>query len=122
MNTNNNYGRKSGSLNKFSKESKEEISKLFEKDFMEMRKHFNYVDLDKKFIALKPIAKILCSGNDEVSLETKRIIFESLKAEFKKLKFHICQLPPEKKAVELRQYLTYLDKSQIDEVMKNLNR
>lgn len=78
--------------------------------------------MDKKFITLKPIVKILCSGNDEVSIETKKIIFESLKDEFKKLKFHICQLPPEKKAVELRKYLTYLDKNQIDEVLKNLKK
>lgn len=132
MNTNNNNqqlenpkmggGRHQKSYNKLTKEAKELILEHFENDFKRADKLFAYVPIDERFKSLKPIVKQLTTGNDEVSIKTKEIIFESLKEEFKKLKFYINQLPQDKRAIELRQYLYYLDKEQIETVFSNIRK
>lgn len=109
-------GRKSESFNKLSKEAKESLLIAFENDLQKLDKLFNYLPMDERFVGLKPIIKMLCTGSDEVSLNTKQLIYESLKREFKMLKFYINQLPQNKKAIELRQYLFCLDKDQIEDI------
>ena len=118
----NNFGRKKASFNKISKETKESLLKAFKNDFERYDKIFAYVPYDERFSSLKPVIKMLCTGSDEVSIKTKEIIYESLHLEFKKLKFYINQLPTEKRATELRQYLFCLDKQQIEEVFSSLSR
>ena len=118
----NNFGRKKASFNKLSKKAKESLLTTFENDFGRLDKIFAYVPYDERFSSLKPVVKMLCTGSDEVSLKTKEIIYESLHLEFKKLKFYINQLPTEKRATELRQYLFYLDKEQIEEIFRNIRR
>lgn len=78
--------------------------------------------MDERFVGLKPIVKMLCTGSDEVSIKTKELIYESLKREFNMLKFYINQLPQNKKAIELRQYLFCLDKEQIEEIFTTIKR
>lgn len=118
----NNFGRKKASFNKLSKGTKESLLTTFENDFKRLDKIFAYVPYDERFSSLKPVVKMLCTGSDEVSLKTKEIIYESLHLEFKKLKFYINQLPTEKRATELRQYLFCLDKEQIEEIFSNIRR
>lgn len=115
-------GRKSGSLNKLSKEAKEVLLEAFENDLQRVDKLFGYIPMDERFVGLKPVVKMLCSGSDEVSIKTKELIYESLKREFKMLKFYINQLSSEKRAIELRQYLFCLDKEQIEEIFKTIGR
>jgi|GEM_PF-2275351 len=113
-------GRKVGSTNKLSQEAKEYLLEVFGDDLANLNKYMAHITIDERFIALKPYAKILTTGNDEVSIETKKIIFDNLQEHFKRLKFYIAQLPAEERATELRQYLFCLDKEQIEEVFKSL--
>lgn len=113
-------GRHKQSLNKFSKNSKQKIFEHFEDDLKRLDKLFAYVPMDERFQKLKIVIKILCSGNDEVSIKTKELIYETLEREFTKLKFYINQLPQNKKAIELRQYLFCLDKNLIEKVFNNM--
>jgi hypothetical protein len=115
-------GRKADSFNKLSKESKESLLEAFENDLQKLDKLFSYIPMDERFVGLKPIVKMLCTGSDEISIKTKELIYESLKREFKMLKFYINQLPQNKKAIELRQYLFCLDKEQIKEIFSTLRR
>lgn len=115
-------GRKAESFNKLSKEAKESLLEAFKNDLQKLDKIFGYVPMDERFVGLKPIVKMLCTGSDEVSIKTKELIYESLKREFNMLKFYINQLPSNKKAIELRQYLFCLDKEQIEEIFKTIKR
>ena len=115
-------GRKLSSNNKLTKNAKQELFNAFEEDFVRLEKSFAYLPMDERFVGLKPIIKVLCTGDDEVSKKVKELIYESLKREFKMLKFYINQLPANKKATELRQYLFCLDKQQIEDVFLNLKR
>lgn len=117
-----NSGRKIGSQNKLSVKARENLLELFEGDIKKLHKSFNYVDVDEKFITLKPVIKLLCTGNDEVSNNTRNLIYESLKNEFVKIKFYINQLPPDKRATELRQYLNYLNKDQIENIFGSIRK
>lgn len=117
-----NSGRKIGSQNKLSVKAKENLLELFEGDIKQLHRSFNYVDIDERFVTLKPIIKLLCTGNDDVSNNTRNIIYESLKNEFVKIKFYINQLPPDKRATELRQYLSYLNKDQIENIFGSIRR
>jgi hypothetical protein len=115
-------GRKAESFNKLSKEAKESLLEAFENDLQKIDKLFSYIPMNERFVGLKPIIKMLCTGSDEVSIKTKELIYESLKREFNMLKFYINQLPQNKKAIELRQYLFCLDKEQIEEIFKTMKR
>lgn len=115
-------GRNSNSFNKLSKEAKQSLYEAFGDDLGKLENLFHHIPVNEKFVGLKPIVKMLCTGADEVSLKTKGLIYESLKREFKMLKFYINQLPQEKKAIELRQYLFCLDKEQIEEIFKTMRR
>jgi hypothetical protein len=118
----NNFGRKKASFNKLSKEAKENLYTVFENDLQRFDKIFANLPMDEKFTGLKPVVKLLCTGSDEVSIKTKKLIYDSLKREFKMLKFYINQLPTEKRAAELRQYLFCLDKEQIEEIFRSVRR
>jgi hypothetical protein len=115
-------GRKAESFNKLSKEAKESLLEAFENDLQKLDKLFSYIPMNERFVGLKPVVKMLCTGSDEVSIKTKELLYESLKREFNMLKFYINQLPQEKKAIELRQYLFCLDKEQIEEIFKTIKR
>ncbi|ANO48849.1 hypothetical protein Pf1_00601 [Flavobacterium columnare] len=115
-------GRKAESFNKLSKEAKESLLEAFENDLQKLDKLFGYIPMNERFVGMKPVVKMLCTGSDEVSIKTKELIYESLKREFNMLKFYINQLPQEKKAIELRQYLFCLDKEQIEEIFKTIKR
>ncbi|AWM14644.1 hypothetical protein DI487_12790 [Flavobacterium sediminis] len=115
-------GRKLKSTNKLTKNAKQELFQAFKEDFVGLEKSFAYLPMDERFVGLKSIIKILCAGNDKVSIKTKEIVYESLNREFKMLKFYINQLPQNKKATELRQYLFCLDKEQIEEVFRTMKR
>lgn len=113
-------GRKKGSQNKLTPNSKEKLLELFNEDIRKIHKSLNYVSPDEKFVKLRPIVELLCKGNDEVSRETRNIIFEKLEDEFKKLKSYLCQLPADKRAIEMRKYLLLLDKEQIETALNNM--
>ena len=115
-------GRKAESFNKLSKEAKESLLEAFENDLQKLDKLFGYIPMNERFVGMKPVVKMLCTGSDEVSIKTKELIYESLKREFNMLKFYINHLPQEKKAIELRQYLFCLDKEQIEEIFKTIKR
>ncbi len=115
-------GRRANSFNKLSKEAKQSLLEAFEEDLIKLDKLFNYIPHNEKFVGLKPVVKMLCTGADEFSLKTKGLIYESLKDEFKKLNSYFYHLPQEKKAIELRQYLFCLDKEQIEEIFKTMRR
>ena len=69
MNINNNTSKgrsKIKSFNEFSKESKKTSLNIFGNEFNRINKHFSYKFLRiEKFKNLKPIAKILRSGNEK---------------------------------------------------------
>jgi len=117
-----NSGRKIGSQNKLSVKAKENLLELFEGDIKQLHRSFNYVGIDERFVTLKPIIKLLCTGNDDVSNNTRNLIYESLKNEFVKIKFYINQLPSDKRATELRQYLNYLNKDQIENIFGSIKK
>lgn len=117
-----NSGRKIGSQNKLSIKAKENLLELFEGDIKQLHRSFNYVGIDERFVTLKPIIKLLCTGNDDVSNNTRNLIYESLKNEFVKIKFYINQLPSDKRATELRQYLNYLNKDQIENIFGSIKK
>ncbi|MDR3026612.1 hypothetical protein [Chryseobacterium sp.] len=117
-----NSGRKIGSRNKLSTKAKENLLELFEDDIKQLHKSINYVSPDERFIKLKPIIKLLCTGSDEVSNNTRNLIYESLKGEFTKIKFYLNQLPSDKRASELRQYMNYLNKEQIENIFGSIRR
>ncbi len=72
-----NSGRKIGSRNKLSAKAKENLLELFEDNIKQLHKSINYVSPDERFVKLKPIVKLLCAGNDEVSNNTRNLIYES---------------------------------------------
>lgn len=115
-------GRKLNSNNKMTKNAKKELLTAFEDDLQRIYKSFDYLPMDERFVGLKPIVKILCAGNDEVSLKTKEIVYNSLENHLKKLKTYFSLLPNEKKAIEIRQYLFCLDKEQIEEIFMSMKR
>ena len=115
-------GRNSNSFNKLSKEAKQSLYEAFGEDLGKLKNLLNHVPHNEKFVSLKPVVKMLCTGADEVSLKTKELIYESLKNEFKKLTTYFYHLPQEKKAIELRQYLFCLDKEQIEEIFKTMRK
>lgn len=117
-----NSGRKIGYQNKLSVKAKENLLELFEGDIKQLHRSFNYVGIDERFVTLKPIIKLLCTGNDDVSNNTRNLIYESLKNEFVKIKFYINQLPSDKRATELRQYLNYLNKDQIENIFGSIKK
>ncbi|WP_185249418.1 hypothetical protein [Chryseobacterium bernardetii] len=117
-----NSGRKIGSRNKLSAKAKENLLELFEDNIKQLHKSINYVSPDERFVKLKPIVKLLCAGNDEVSNNTRNLIYESLKGEFTKTKFYLNQLSSDKRASELRQYMSYLNKEQIENIFGSIKR
>ncbi|MDN3694995.1 hypothetical protein QWZ06_23545 [Chryseobacterium tructae] len=117
-----NSGRKIGSRNKLSTKAKENLLELFEDNIKQLHKSINYVSPDERFVRLKPIIKLLCTGNDEISNNTRNLIYESLKSEFTKTKFYLNQLPSDKRASELRQYMSYLNKEQIENIFGSIKR
>lgn len=122
MQNSKNNGRKIGSRNKLSAKAKENLLELFEDDIKQLHKNINYVSPDERFVRLKPIIKLLCTGNDEVSNNTRNLIYESLKGEFTKTKFYLNQLSSDKRASELRQYMSYLNKEQIENIFGSIKR
>ncbi len=117
-----NSGRKIGSRNKLSAKAKENLLELFEDNIKQLHKSINYVSPDERFVKLKPIVKLLCAGNDEVSNNTRNLIYKSLKGEFTKTKFYLNQLSSDKRASELRQYMSYLNKEQIENIFGSIKR
>lgn len=117
-----NSGRKIGSRNKLSAKAKENLLELFEDNIKQLHKSINYVSPDERFVKLKPIVKLLCAGNDEVSNNTRNLIYKSLKGEFTKTKFYLNQLSSDKRASELRQYMSYLNKEQIENIFGSIRR
>lgn len=109
-----NVGRKIGSRNKLTPKSKKILKEVLQDDLERMDKLINYIPFDKRFVALKPYAKLLTTGNDSISLEAKEIIFESLKLELKKLPFYLRQLSLEERGKQMRYFLQMLDKEQIE--------
>lgn len=125
MNNTNNGGRNKGSKNRMTPKSKELLLNILkESELINLDKLIGYVDYDKRFSTLKPYLKILCTGNDNIAIETRKLIFEALKDEFKPNRFrtYFNQLDDSKKAIELRQYLHYLSPEQIEEVFKNMSK
>ncbi len=111
-----NSGRKLGSRNKTSATAKKNIMDALMKEFKQTGKLFHYIPNSERFVALKPYAKMISTGDDETSKEIRKILFEVLKPEFKRMGNYISLLPAEKKAIELRQYLKMLSKEQIEEI------
>lgn len=120
QNTPTNGGRKQGSRNKLTPTAKEHLLKLFGEDIQRLYKSLNYISPDEKFIKIRPILQLLCKGDDEVSKETREIIFESLKEEFKKLPSYLRQLSAEKRGVEMRKYLLLMSKEQIETIFSTI--
>jgi len=116
-------GRKLGSTNKMTPESRKILLEVFKDDFQKLDKLVNYVPFDERFVSLKPYAKILCTGSDEISNETKELIFEGLRTEFtpNKFKSYLNQLEPKKRAIEMRHYLKMLTPKQIEILFKNID-
>lgn len=115
-----NGGRKQGSRNKLTPTTKENLLQLFGEDIQRLHKSLNYISYDERFVKLRPVLQLLCKGDDEVSKETRKIIFDSLKDEFKKLPTYVTQLRGENRSVELRKYLLLLDKEQIETIFSNM--
>lgn len=120
QNTPTNGGRKQGSRNKLTPTAKEHLLQLFGEDIQRLHKSLNYISPDLKFIRLHPILQLLCKGDDEVSKETRKIIFESLKDEFKKLQTYLRQLPADKRALELKKIIFLLNKESIESIFRNM--
>jgi len=115
-------GRKLGSINKITPEARKALLRVFKDDFQKLDKLLHYVPFDERFVALKPYAKMLCIGSDDISTQIKEIIFENLKKEFVPHKFisYLNQLEPKKRAVEMRHYLKMLTPKQIEILFKNM--
>lgn len=122
-NQNSNGGRKLGSTNKITPEARKALLEAFKDDFQKLNKLIHYIPFDERFVALKPYAKMLCTGSDDISIQVKEIIFENLKKEFAPNLFrsYLYQLEPKKRAVEMRHYLKMLTPKQIEMIFKNMN-
>ncbi|PQJ79554.1 hypothetical protein [Polaribacter porphyrae] len=116
----NNKGRKIGSKNKLTNTSKEGLFKVVSNELKRLNKLITTLPIYERFTKLIPYAKLLCVGNDEISYSTRKIIFESLQSEFKKLKFYINHLPKEKRANELRKILMMLSPEQIEKAIDKI--
>lgn len=115
-----NGGRKQGSRNKLTPSAKESLLQIFGDDIQRLHKSLNYISPDEKFVKLRPILHLLCKGDDEVSKETREIIFESLKDEFKKLPSYLRQLPAEKRGLEIKKIIFLLNKESIETIFNNM--
>ncbi len=113
-------GRKIGSRNKLTPKAKESLLQLFGEDIQMLHKSLMYIGYDERFIKIRPLVQLLCKGDDEVSKETRKIIFESLKIEFKKLPTYLRQLPADKRAIELKKIIFLLDKESIESIFSSM--
>lgn len=112
-----NAGRKMGSNNKLTPKAKQLLYEIFEDSLLNIHKLFQRANTDgKAFCHLKPYAKMLTSGSDDVSIEVKSVIFKSLKPEFLRLHSYLSQLSGAERAKQLRYYLQMLSKEQIEEI------
>lgn len=120
QNTPTNGGRKLGSRNKLTPTAKENLLQIFGEDIQRLHKSLNYISPDKKFAIMRPILQLLCKGDDEVSKETRKIIFDSLKDEFKKLPTYLRQLPADIRGQEIKKMVLLLNKEQIETIFSTM--
>ncbi len=99
-----NFGRVRGQ-NKLTKESKALLFDALKSDYQRLNKLLNCCGLDERANLLKGFTKYLTIGNDEISQEIKKILWEQLEPHYKKLQFYIPHLSPKEKITVLRTFL-----------------
>lgn len=114
-------GRNLGSRNKFTKEAKQELFDALKVDLENIGKALP-VEAGERIVHLKHFAKMLTTGNDEVALEVRNILYEQLLPHFRKIGFYLPHVDQNKKVSELRQFLKMLSPEMIEEIVKDMSQ
>lgn len=115
-------GRKAGSKNKLSNSAKEILYEVLKDDIKRLDKLINTQHYDERIMLLKHFSKILTTGNDEVAIKSRKLIFQGLQEHYKKMKFYFPHIPQEKKIGELRQFLKLLPIDNIEDVIQDMKK
>lgn len=113
-------GRKKGSRNVLSKKVKELLFEALENDLKNLDRLMKTQNSDERIMHLKHFSGLIAKGDDQIAIETRKLIFEGLESHYKKMKLYFNHVPQQKKMSELRQYIKLLPEQKRESVIKKL--
>ena len=113
-------GRKKGSRNVLSKQVKELLFEALENDLKNLDKLMRTPNPDERIMHLKHFSGLIAKGDDQIAIDTRKLIFEGLESHYKKMNLYFNHVPQQKKMSELRQYLKLLPEQKRKSIIENL--